>query len=306
MASGHGHGSMSLSMKFIRLLIVLFNLAFVVVGITLLVIGAYVVKDPKLQQLRPLLNPDLTSEYSQSLSYIEIFAIAIIVVGGVLLVIGFLGKEFKYETNFFLISIFVFSGCCGAIKGFRFLHVLYAIVIGAIILAEIAIVVVYVAYQNQFRSQLVTKLRQSIATYYVGTPTDNTTIVNPVSLSWDFAQFNLQCCGATSQNDFSTAANWSHYDTYQPAVNLTVPFTCCPLGVGPSWTELPTNFSAAVTCATTSANAYSQGCYDQLLNLISTYKNNFIIGVVVVGVVEILAFIFAILLYCRKEDYNSL
>jgi len=96
MASGHGHGSMSFSMKFIRLLIVLFNLAFVVVGIALLAIGAYVVKDPKLQQLRPLLNPDLTSEYSQSLSYIEIFAIAIIVVGGVLLVIGFLGKEFKY------------------------------------------------------------------------------------------------------------------------------------------------------------------------------------------------------------------
>jgi len=108
MASGHGHGSMSLSMKFIRLLIVLFNLAFVITGITLLAVGGYVVKDPKLQQLRPLLNPNLTSEYSQSLSYIEIFAIAIIVVGGVLLVIGFLGKEFKYEDNLFLISVLFF------------------------------------------------------------------------------------------------------------------------------------------------------------------------------------------------------
>jgi hypothetical protein len=92
MASGHGQGGMSVSMKLIRLLIVLFNLAFIVVGITLLAIGVYVIKDPKLQQLRPLLNPDLTSAYSQSLSYIEIFAIAIIVIGGVLLVIGFLGK----------------------------------------------------------------------------------------------------------------------------------------------------------------------------------------------------------------------
>jgi len=207
---------------------------------------------------------------------------------------------------FFSISVTFFPGCCGAIKGFRFLHVLYAIIIGAIILAEIAIIVVFVAYQNQFRSQLVTRLRQSIATYYVGTPTDNSTIVNPVSLSWDFAQFNLQCCGATSQNDFSNAANWTHYDVYQPDVNLTVPFTCCPLGVSQSWTELPTNFSAAVPCATKGINAYTQGCYDRLLNIISTYKNNFIIGVVVVGVVEILAFIFAILLYCRKEEYVSL
>jgi hypothetical protein len=79
-------------MKFIRLLIVLFNLAFVLVGLALLAIGVYVVKDPKLQQLRPLLNPDITSTVSQSLSNIEIFAIGLIVIGGVLLVIGFLGK----------------------------------------------------------------------------------------------------------------------------------------------------------------------------------------------------------------------
>lgn len=92
MASGHGQGSMSVSMKFIRLLIVLLNLAFIVVGIALIAIGAYVVKDPKMQQLRPLLNPDLTSAYSQSLSNIEIFAIVIIAIGGVLLFIGFLGK----------------------------------------------------------------------------------------------------------------------------------------------------------------------------------------------------------------------
>ena len=48
MASGQGHGSMSLSMKLIRLLIILFNLAFVVVGIVLLAIGIYVIKDPKI------------------------------------------------------------------------------------------------------------------------------------------------------------------------------------------------------------------------------------------------------------------
>jgi len=92
MASGHGHGRMSISMKFIRLLIVLFNVAFILVGLALLAIGVYVVKDPKMQQLRPLLNPDITSTVSQSLSNIEIFAIGLIVIGGVLLVIGFLGK----------------------------------------------------------------------------------------------------------------------------------------------------------------------------------------------------------------------
>jgi len=287
MASGQGHGGMSLSMKLIRLLIVLFNLAFCVIGTVLLGLGIYVVKDPKLQQLRPLLNPDLTATYSQSLSYIEIFAIAIIVLGGVLLGIGFLG-------------------CCGAIKGFRFLHVLYAFIIGVIILAEIAIVITFVVYQNQFRAQFVVKLRESIAASYVGPPLNSATGVNPVSLSWDFTQFNLQCCGAISKNDFSSASNWNRTNPYQPETKLTIPFTCCPLSAEKSWTSLPTDFSSANTCATTGFNGYTQGCYDRLVDFIAAYKNNFLIGLAVVGVVEVLAFVFAITLYCRKTDYNTL
>jgi vacuolar-type H+-ATPase subunit I/STV1 len=287
MASGHGHGSMSLSMKLIRLLIVLFNLAFVVVGAVVLAIGVFVFKDPKMHQLRPLLNPDLVSSYSQSLSNIDTFAIAIIVIGSVLLVIGFLG-------------------CCGAIKGFRFLHVVYAVIIGAIILAEIAIVVVFIAYQQRFRSELVGRLQESIVKFYVGTPVNGSKSANPVSLSWDFAQFNLKCCGVVGPNDFSRAGNWSRQDPYQSGANLTVPFTCCPLNATTSWTELPTDFSAAKACATTGANAFKQGCYDRLILIIADYKKNVIIGGVIVGVIEVLAFIFAIILYCRKTDYSSL
>lgn len=287
MASGQGSGGMSLSMKLIRFLVVLFNLAFVVVGAVLLAIGVYVVKDPKLQQLRPLLSADVTSAYGQSLSYIELFGIGIIVVGGVLLAIGFLG-------------------CCGAIKGFRFLHVLYAFIIGVVILAEVVVVIGFIAYQSQFRSQLVTKLRTSITAYYAGTPLDNSTSVNPVSLSWDYAQFNLKCCGAISKNDFASAKYWNRTSPYQPEAQLAVPFTCCPINAAGSWTQLPTNFSSANTCATTGLSAYTQGCYDRLLDIISVYKKNFLIGLAVVGVVEILAFVFAITLYCRKSDYNTL
>ncbi|CAF1984803.1 unnamed protein product [Rotaria magnacalcarata] len=287
MASGHGHGSMSLSMKFIRLLIVLFNLAFVVVGTVILVIGVYVIKDPKMQQLRPLLNPEIVSSYSKSLSNIEIFAIVLIVIGGVLLLIGFLG-------------------CCGAIKGFRFLHLVYAFIIGIIIVAEIAIIIAFIAYQNDFKAELVTRLRESIASFYVGTAVDNSTATNPVSVSWDFTQFNLQCCGAIGPSDYSRAEKWNRKNPYNQATNLTVPFTCCPLNDTKSWTILPADLSAASTCAITGQDAYLQGCYDRLLGLLLAYKKNVIIGAVIVGVIEILAFIFAISLYCRKDNYDSL
>jgi hypothetical protein len=287
MAAGQGRGSMSLSMKFIRLLIILFNLAFILVGLALLVIGVYVVKDPKMQQLRPLLNPDLTTQYSQSLSYIEIFAIVLIIIGGALFSIGFLG-------------------CCGAIKGFRFLHVLYAVVIGIIILVEIGLIVFYVAYQNQFKNELVGKLENSINTYYVGTPINNSSTTNPISLSWDFIQFNLQCCGAVGPSDYQNASHWNNSNPYQPGTNLTVPLTCCPVSALKNWNTLPSNLSDASACAQSGQNAYTQGCYNQLVNLVATYKNNIAIGGAIVGLVEVLALCFALLLYCRKPDYSSL
>ncbi|CAF0747989.1 unnamed protein product [Adineta ricciae] len=287
MASGRGHGGMSLSMKLIRLLIVLFNLMFVIIGGLLLAIGIFVMKDPKLQQLRPLLNPDVTAKYSQSLSNIDIFAVVLIVIGGILLAIGFLG-------------------CCGAVKGFRFLHLLYAIIIGGIILAEIAFVVVYIVYQSRFKAEFVTKLQESIVKYYVGTPINNSTSSNPLSLSWDIVQFNLHCCGAMSKADYANTTSWNKINPYQSNTTLVVPFTCCPLNTTGNWNALPTNMIEANTCATTGVNAYSQGCYDSLINLLFSYKTYTIIaGAIIVGV-EVCALLFAVLLYCRKDGYDTL
>jgi len=287
MASGQGHGSMSLSMKLIRLLIVLLNMAFFLIGAVLLALGIYVMKDPKLQQLRPLLNADITSQYSQSLYSIQIFSIVLIVIGGVLLLIGFVG-------------------CCGAIKGFRFLHLLYAAIIGIIILAEIALVILYVASQHRLKNEFVLKLQESIVKYYVGTPLNNSSSSNPVSLSWDFTQFNLQCCGVISKKDYSNTTNWNRTNPYQPGAPLSVPFTCCPLNAKKNWNGLPTNMIEANTCATTEINAYSQGCYARFIDLFNQYKIYIIIGGIVILAVEICAFLLAILLYCRKRDYDDI
>jgi hypothetical protein len=164
---------------------------------------------------------------------------------------------------------------------------------------------VYVVYQNRFKTEFVNKLQESIVNYYVGTPINNSTSTNSISLSWDFAQFNLQCCGAKNKDDYLNATNWNRTDPYQPNATLTVPFTCCPLNTTKNWDSLPTNMTEADTCAITGVNAYSQGCYDRIIDLLATYKTYVIIAGVIVGVIEICAFVFAILLYCRKKDYND-
>lgn len=302
MASGKGHGGMSLSMKLIRLTIMLFNMIFVIIGCALLVIGILIIKDPKIKELRPLLDPNLTSTSSSSLSTLEIFAIILIVIGGILLLIGFFGQEKLKSYNFIF---FCFLGCCGAIKTFRFLHLIYAIVIGGIILIEIIVIIIFVIYQNRFKTEFVTNLQKSIANDYIGLPFTNSTPTNSISLAWDYAQFSLHCCGAVNKTDYVNATNWNRTNPYQANSTLAVPFTCCPLNIDYNGNGIPTNMTGANTCAITGINAYSQGCYDRLMDLLSKYKLYVIIGGIIVGVVEILALLFAILLYCRRNDYEN-
>jgi len=289
MALGHGKGAMSFSMKVIRLFIVLFNVAFFITGAVLLAVGSYIIKDPKLQQLRPLLNPDVTAKLEQGFSGIEVFAIAVIVIGSILLLIGFLG-------------------CCGAIKTFKCLHILYCIIIGLIIVVEIAITACFVAYQAKFKSEFVSKLQLSIQTQYVGVPV-NGTATNAISLAWDFVQYNMKCCGAYNESDYNLPnMKWNKTNPYGGA-SLMFPLTCCPVNTteGQNWDQLPlADIYTADTCAVTGVGVYNVGCYDQLVQLIRSYKTKAIIILVFVLAIELVAFLFALSLYCRKSEYNTL
>lgn len=193
-------------------------------------------------------------------------------------------------------------GCCGAMKSFRCLHVLYAIIVGAIILVEIALLIVFFVNQNRFKSEFVHKLQQSIVTYYVGPPTGNATVANSISLAWDLAQFNLQCCGAAGKTDYINATNWNRTNPYRSNATLTVPFTCCPVNATRNWNGLPANMSEANACATTGVNAYAQGCYERLSGLMFSYKDYVIVGVAIIGTVEVFALLFAIILFCRRSQ----
>lgn len=82
---------MSANMKFVRFFLLVLNLIFIIAGIIFLLMGIYVVNNTKMQQLRPLLTSDLPTKTADNLSNVEIFALTVILLGGILLVIGFLG-----------------------------------------------------------------------------------------------------------------------------------------------------------------------------------------------------------------------
>lgn len=172
---------------------------------------------------------------------------------------------------------------------------------------KLPFVLFFFTYYSRFKKEIFADLQNSIANDYIGTAINNNTHNNPLSLAWDFAQFNLNCCGALGPNDYSQTKKWDHKDPYYPEKNLTVPLTCCPLKGTGSWDKLPDDMTDADACATTGQGAYAEGCYNRLIDILARYKRGIIIAGIIVGLVEILAFIFSITLYCRKDDdYNKI
>ena len=180
------------------------------------------------------------------------------------------------------------------------------IVLGGIILIELSFILVYIVYQNHFKSTLIGYLQDSIVKYYTGIPMDNSTFVNSISLSWEFTQYTLHCCGARSKDDYLRAAHWNRFNPYQRDTNLSVPFTCCSLGAVKHWNQLPINMTEAMTCATTGRQSYSIGCFDRLIEIVAVYKNQFIVGLIIACLLQVLAFISAFSLYWHTTDYNTL
>ena len=91
-------GKMSRGMKFCRLVLTLLNVSFIILGLILLVLGFLIVHNPVIQQLRPLLNPDVTWKYAQFFSTVEIFSIVLIIIGGLLFTLGFIGRWSTLKT----------------------------------------------------------------------------------------------------------------------------------------------------------------------------------------------------------------
>ncbi|CAF1264988.1 unnamed protein product [Rotaria sp. Silwood1] len=289
-----GHGGMSCGMKTIRLIMVLFNIIFFLIGAALLALGIYVMVDPRFQKLKEFLPISTNPGIEKGLSYLEIMAIVIIILGSILLIIGFLG-------------------CCGAMKQVKLFLICYAIIVGLIIIIEIGITIYFVVFQSNFKNQFVPKLQQSLKTTYEGPlgllPNSDLPKPSPVSLAWDFIMYNFQCCGVENKLDFIGTIKWNRtnpwWNSSLPSTmkEFVYPLTCCPIGnLRENWNNLPLDqLQQAANCALNGINIYEIGCYNKLVDLLNSAKTWVIVGAVIVLVIELLTFIFTLALCCREK-----
>ena len=122
----------------------------------------------------------------------EVLAIVLIVLGSVLLIIGFLG-------------------CCGAMKQVKVFLTCYAIIVAIIIIIEVAFTIYFVVFKSKFEAEFVPRLTDSLQKTYegpLGLIGENQKKPSPVSLAWDFIMYNVRrimmlSCLRYSMNFFS-------------------------------------------------------------------------------------------------------
>lgn len=276
---GSGGASLSGGAKCAKFSLVLFNIIFFLLGITILAVGIYVLVDPKFNHFKNIASIDVVDAASTAginLSYIGYCGIAFCVFGGVMLLISFLG-------------------CCGAMKKVKCLLGLYSTILLLLLLAEIGIGIFAGVYSTKLKSLLAPQLQKNIEKEYMGDFANKTI----ASIGWDTIMLNFECCGVYNSTDFETATAWK-FNSSQ-----VTPRACCKFESLPanSWTSanVPTNYKDSECFINpSSANSnFNIGCYDKIHDTVIQYSTIVIAVAVSIGLVLLLGVVFGFHL-CRR------
>ncbi|CAI9547520.1 unnamed protein product, partial [Staurois parvus] len=122
---------------------------------------------------------------------INVGSYILIAIGGVTMVMGFLG-------------------CVGAVNEIRCLLALYFIFLLIILIAQVAVGVFIYFQRDQLKNEMSTIIDELIVTY---NPEDN--VNSNAEITWDYIQHTLQCCGWKGYQNWTKNPSVSnHTDTF--------------------------------------------------------------------------------------------
>lgn len=201
-------------MKLVKFLLFLFNFIFWLAGLALIVFGVVI----KIQN----------SNYYNYLGNSFLAASIILIVGGC------------------IIAILGFFGCCGAIRENYCMTMTFAILLGLMIVLELAAGIAAYVLRAELEGSITKHITDGMNNYV-----NSTHPADPYKKSMDYVQQKLNCCGAINYTD------WESKEAFR-TVNLgpkggrLLPVSCCA-----SATE-------ADSCYTTAENLHTIGCLEQL------------------------------------------
>ncbi|NXM25663.1 TSN1 protein, partial [Oxyruncus cristatus] len=167
---------------FIKVMMILFNLIIFLSGGTLLGVGIWVKVDGQSFM-------DIFGVLSSSVLQVVNVSYVLIVIGAILLVIGFLG-------------------CYGAQKESKCLLMMFFSVVLIIFIAEVAVAVVALVYTSLAESLLSAVVTPVLKEQY-GVDRTFTTI-------WNTTMTKVHCCGLNNYTDFNDSVWYEKYGSYPP------------------------------------------------------------------------------------------
>ncbi|XP_052060644.1 tetraspanin-9-like [Mytilus californianus] len=262
-----------------RVILVLINILFSLIGIALLIVGSVV-----------RWGTDLMNQYLSDLY--KDFRVAINVhddldfnipdlLGDVTLSFIVIG------AFFFIIGIL---GCIGACCTVRPMLILYVVILSILVLAEIAFVVVLFAAQSKVDEWLKKPFKMTLEEY------KGIDGIDAVTLGLNFIMTQYDCCGVEGYGDFNDSTLWDREFNKSDGSthNKSIPAVCCINVTNQDcWQHPNTNNSYMDT-----------GCYDAIKDWLHDNMEPLIGTSAGVLVIEIILVIFACVA-CSKERSNK-
>ncbi|RZB40977.1 Tetraspannin domain containing protein, partial [Asbolus verrucosus] len=181
-----------------------------------------------------------------------------------------------------------FLGYCGALRESQCLLTTYGICLLIILVVEITVGCLAVAYKSRADEETRKLLKSSIEKYY-STP-DNK---DAVTLMWDHIQASLKCCGVNNYTDYQTSVKFKNS-------GKVIPESCCVLEGDPL--KFKPKVPSCVTEPSEFNSYYKNGCFGAVIEWI--LKNiNIVIGAAVgLGVLELVGIFLA---FCLSKSLNG-
>lgn len=173
-------------------------------------------------------------------------------------------------SNIFIVVGFIifaigFFGCCGACCQWRWMLVIYAIIVILLMIVQIAGIALFASFKGEINSSFSDEATKLITDNYGKAGDDHEKITKAFNNLFN----TFQCCGIYNSTDIVPKSSATF-----------LPSQCCP--------------STAATPATTcSASLANEGCFTKLDNLFSKYTTIFIAVGVCILVFQLLCVIFS-------------
>lgn len=199
-----------------------------------------------------------------------------------------------FGTFVLIVSMF---GCCGAFCQQRLCLVVYAAFVLIFFLAKLVVVILWFVWNDKIQTWMKTELLSQLHNNYK----NNDLTSHEISSAWNYMFMSLSCCGVNAvtgtTNDFDSSV-W-----IASAGSKNIPTFCC---TGVTASNYATYSDSGCTDSVT-ANFYTKGCYDATYDLLSSYSTAFIAILVIILLVELVAFIGSIVIIKQGgEDGKSL